>query len=273
MARYFSIGETAKLNDLSIQALRHYDKIGLLKPSYVKENSKYRFYSVKDFVVLDLIKQCKAMGLPLEEIKGLIDNYTSFESMLDIINNQKNIIDKKLAELNTIRKNITLLEDRIQGTLNEGMNKVFCKYREERKFLVYSSSNRYTDEFEIDLSKVQIEISNKYSGKKTELAFRTSYNDLVKDNFLTYNNILIYLLDKGIKPDGEVLTLPAGEYLVINFDDDYNDTKIYYEELLKYIRAKNIVVNGDFYEIYVLTRVGSDGREKSLGQIEILTTY
>ena len=32
--------------------------------------------------------------------------------------------------------------------------------------------------------------------------------------------------------------------------------------LLKYI--------GDFNEIYIMTRVGSDGKEKSLGQIEIL---
>ena len=38
MEKYFSIGEISKLSNLSVQTLRHYDKLGLLKPSLVKNN-------------------------------------------------------------------------------------------------------------------------------------------------------------------------------------------------------------------------------------------
>ena len=61
----------------------------------------YRYYSAKHFVIIDLIKQCKSMGLSLEEIKGLIENYTSFDSILNIISNQKEMIDNKIKELNS----------------------------------------------------------------------------------------------------------------------------------------------------------------------------
>ena len=36
-----------------------------------------------------------------------------------------------------------------------------------------------------------------------------------------------------------------------------------------YINKNKIKTVGDFTEIYIMTRVGSDGKEKSLGQIEI----
>ena len=69
MNEYLSIGQMAKLNNVSVQALRHYEKLGLMVPSYINNETGYRYYSIKDFATIDLIKQCKAMGLSLEEIK------------------------------------------------------------------------------------------------------------------------------------------------------------------------------------------------------------
>ncbi|MDO7205274.1 MerR family transcriptional regulator [Paraclostridium bifermentans] len=89
MGKYLSIGQMAKLNNISVQTLRHYEKVELLKPSYINETTGYRYYSMKDFSTIDLIKQCKAMGMPLEEIKEVTHNYTSLESIFNILGNQK----------------------------------------------------------------------------------------------------------------------------------------------------------------------------------------
>ena len=94
MISKFSIGEVAKIHNITVETLRHYDRVGLLKPSYTNENTGYRYYSTKDFIILDLIKQCKSMGLSLEEIKSIIENYTSPESMLQVIGKQKKIINE-----------------------------------------------------------------------------------------------------------------------------------------------------------------------------------
>ncbi len=146
MNTYFSIGEMAKFHNVSIQALRHYDKVGLLKPSYINDKSGYRYYSFKDFVMLTLIKQCKAMGLSLEEIKGIMVNYTSFDSILDIIYNQKKIIDNKIRELNNVKNNIDFLDNRIREALVEGIDNIFIKNNEERRFIKYMNTKRYTTE-------------------------------------------------------------------------------------------------------------------------------
>ena len=41
-----SIGQMARINHISIQTLRLYDKMGLLKPVAVDAGSGYRYYSI-----------------------------------------------------------------------------------------------------------------------------------------------------------------------------------------------------------------------------------
>ncbi|MGH4139224.1 MerR family transcriptional regulator [Clostridium sp.] len=270
MGTSFSIGEMSKLQNISVQTLRYYDKVGLLKPSYINEKSRYRYYSAKHLVKLDLIKQCKAMGLSLDEIKELIENYTSFDSILNIISKQKEMIDTKIKEFNIVKNNIAFLEENIKNSLKEGIDDVFIKYNKERKFIKYSNTKRYTEEFEINLSEILVSLEQKYSNSHKQLAFAVSYQDIKKYDELIYNNMLISVSEDVTKDVINLITLPKGEYITLNFDDDYNDTSKYYKSLVEYIDKHNIEVSGEFYEIYIMTRVGNDGKEMSLGQIQIL---
>ncbi len=47
MRDMFLIGELAKLFNISTDTLRYYDKIGLLKPKYDKDNG-YRYYTYRN---------------------------------------------------------------------------------------------------------------------------------------------------------------------------------------------------------------------------------
>ncbi len=49
-----SIGEVARLFNISKDTLRYYDKIGILKPEVNKENG-YRFYDIRHLEQLGLI--------------------------------------------------------------------------------------------------------------------------------------------------------------------------------------------------------------------------
>ena len=55
MKRY-TIGKMAKLNNVSEQTLRLYDKIGLFKPAYVDEKNGYRLYDIGQSARLDIIQ-------------------------------------------------------------------------------------------------------------------------------------------------------------------------------------------------------------------------
>ena len=66
-----TIGEFARLTQLTTKALRIYDESGLLCPKRVDQTSGYRYYSLDQARVGRLIGLCRATDLGLAEIAGL----------------------------------------------------------------------------------------------------------------------------------------------------------------------------------------------------------
>ena len=65
------IGDFAKLCNTKISVLQHYDKTGLLHPVYIDRFTNYRYYDRSQIVVFERIKQLKAAGFTLSEIKEI----------------------------------------------------------------------------------------------------------------------------------------------------------------------------------------------------------
>jgi DNA-binding transcriptional MerR regulator len=70
MSSSHRIGEFAKLAGVTVRALHHYDRIGLLKPQ--RESSGFRLYRLEDLERLEQIAALKFLGIPLQEIKVLL---------------------------------------------------------------------------------------------------------------------------------------------------------------------------------------------------------
>ncbi len=67
MATPITIGELGKRTGISPRALRHYDEIGLLRPSG-KTEAGYRLYEEKDIARLQQILSLQTLGFSLEDI-------------------------------------------------------------------------------------------------------------------------------------------------------------------------------------------------------------
>ena len=72
--KLFQIGEVARLFHLSVSSLRHYEAAGLLTPEYVDPSSNYRYYSVRQFEVLNTIRYLRALDMPLPQIAAFLKN-------------------------------------------------------------------------------------------------------------------------------------------------------------------------------------------------------
>lgn len=68
----YTIGQFSKIAKLSAKVLRHYDKIELLKPSYVNFDNGYRYYDLKQIKDVIFINKLKSYGFLLEEIKSIL---------------------------------------------------------------------------------------------------------------------------------------------------------------------------------------------------------
>ncbi|PEZ84679.1 MerR family transcriptional regulator [Bacillus cereus] len=71
MKKIFSIGEVAKIKDITIKALRYYHKMGILIPKHVDESTGYRYYSIDQFIHIDIIKSCRELNTSIVELQEI----------------------------------------------------------------------------------------------------------------------------------------------------------------------------------------------------------
>ena len=70
------IGDFARLGQVSVVALRHYDEIGLLKPAEVDDFTGYRYYSVEQLARLNRILALKDLGFSLRQTHEVLGGVT-----------------------------------------------------------------------------------------------------------------------------------------------------------------------------------------------------
>ena len=70
------IGDFARIGQVSIVTLRHYDEIDLLKPIAVDSVTSYRYYSVSQLPRLNRILALKDLGFSLDQIEQVLNGLT-----------------------------------------------------------------------------------------------------------------------------------------------------------------------------------------------------
>jgi len=70
----FSIGEFARVGQVSVKMLRNYDSIGLLRPARVEPATGYRYYTSAQLPAIGRIVALRDLGFGLREIVALADS-------------------------------------------------------------------------------------------------------------------------------------------------------------------------------------------------------
>lgn len=100
----YTIGEFARMAQVSRRQLRHWDEKGLLHPFKVEENSGYRYYSSSQLTVLNRIVVLKELGLSLDQIRRFIEDDVSLDEMQGMLLLRKAEIEQQvLTEFRRLR--------------------------------------------------------------------------------------------------------------------------------------------------------------------------
>jgi DNA-binding transcriptional MerR regulator len=81
----YGIGTVARLAQVSVRTLRHYDEIGLLKPAWADPQTGYRWYSPEQLHRLHRILVLRDLGVSLSEIGTLLDADVTVEQLRGIL--------------------------------------------------------------------------------------------------------------------------------------------------------------------------------------------
>ncbi len=109
------IGEVSKRSGVGVEALRFYEKSGLLdRPS--RTYSGYRVYGEEVLERLAFIKRAQALGFSLDEIRRIVDDARKGESPCDEV---REIVRRRMAELDERLREMHRYRRELKATLAE----------------------------------------------------------------------------------------------------------------------------------------------------------
>lgn len=105
------IGELARVTGVDIDTIRYYERDGLL-PAPAREANGYRRYGPIQLERLAFIRHCRALDMPLSDIRRLLDFLAHPEAACDNINI---LVDTQLARVQARLRSLTALEKQLQA--------------------------------------------------------------------------------------------------------------------------------------------------------------
>jgi len=100
------IGEVADFFQISVKAVRIYEKKGIIVPAYVDPESGYRYYTPDQLHQLSALLELKALGFSLDEIKDVMVGESSkevlYKAMQEKLRNWENLMTMAQNKIDAI---------------------------------------------------------------------------------------------------------------------------------------------------------------------------
>ncbi len=117
------IGEFARLGQVTVQTLRYYAELDLLRPGEVDPFTGYRYYLLDQLPALHRILVLKDMGIPLDQVNRMLHENISTEEMRRILlikqDNIRTQVQNSLDQLERIDIRLKMLDHKIPSSSYE----------------------------------------------------------------------------------------------------------------------------------------------------------
>ena len=91
VSKLFHVQDFAKLAGVTVRALHHYHRWGLVKPN--RTEAGYRLYCLRDLERLEQIVALKFLGIPLKQIRQMFQHGTN--EMSESLRMQRRVLEEK----------------------------------------------------------------------------------------------------------------------------------------------------------------------------------
>lgn len=268
MPKLFSIGDVAKLFHISVSSLRHYEDVGLLTPEYIDSDSGYRYYSTRQFEVLNTIRYLRTLDLPLSEIADFLGN-RDVERIEEKLRQQKEAVIAKQAELKRIERKIDNRLRMINDAKNSEFDNVKLIHKEPCRIVWVRDSLKIRSFLDMEAPIRKLEETQAealvFLGK---VGVGISEENLRKRYFDSYDGIFL-ILDEEDYFNGETMTLPETLCVSVRFHGSHGEAHEQYRKLINYIAEHKLEISGFSREITMIDYGITNDTEKFVTEISI----
>jgi DNA-binding transcriptional MerR regulator len=243
-----TIGEFSKITGLTVKTLRFYHEAGVLVPSYVDEDTGYRYYAETRIETARIITQLRGLDFSLEEIVEILTSYHDDADILDHLERQKQTVFDKV---------------RTYREIGASLDKIISQEREARKTM--TDANYEVETKTLDTVLIAgVRIIGKYSdcgqgfaqigrrfgrhicGKPFLLHYDMEYKDADADFEACFP------IKKGTSTDQiTVRELAGGQGMTLFHKGPWDDMGRSYRKILTHIKEQGCEILTPTREIYI----------------------
>ncbi|MBC5996330.1 MerR family transcriptional regulator [Romboutsia ilealis] len=265
MKDYYKIGEISKIYGIGRDSLMYYEEIGILNP--YRDTNGYRLYSISDIWRLNLIKELRSLNFPMKKIKEYLVN-RSIESTNKMLNEEIELIDKKISELLSHRVDIQQRLKSIEETVNNTkFNEIKVEYIEKRKALKLNANIKRDEDVDFLIQKLQKEYENRFNILGNNNIGAVYSLDSIKNHIYNEFNSVFCLLNE----DESIynITFDGNYYITMTYRGSYSNNKEYINRMIEYSDEENYDIIGDPIEIYKIDVHETGKVEEFITEIQI----
>lgn len=252
----YSVGEAARLSNVSKKTLRYYDEIQLIIPD-IDENNNYRYYTKDQIQDIITTKKLKNAGLKLNEIRDYLQK-NQRQDKVQLLNRK---IEDCSRELTRLRKSILRLSDfrdRLSDQFYDNLSSSAGQVQRE----LYSPgliafSNHYSSAYVSNLFlEYEIELENYMDTRHLEIAGKLTafFYDHFSHQFFdipTHFQIFYPIKETQVR-DSQIKVMPEYPCLTTIHLGSYKEIMEAYHRTLAYAKEKGIMLTGQSFESYFI---------------------
>lgn len=266
--QYFKIGEIAKIYSISVQTLRHYEDIGLLKPAYIDSLTHYRYYGYEQTEVLNTIRYLRALGTPLSSIRDFLES-RSLSKMEEMLHVQEKDVASKIKILQQAQTKIQRRIQILEIARSRKTDTIYESDASELHYIYLKTSLQPTSYLDLESSILSLEKEQRetivYLGN---VGIGIQKENLLQHKFQQYDSVFI-LVNPEDSYIGTLKTIPAYHTISILFNGNHASSQKYYKMLLEYMSQHNYIPASFSREITLIDEGITNDTSQFLTQIEI----
>ncbi|MGG5739980.1 MULTISPECIES: MerR family transcriptional regulator [Bacillus cereus group] len=244
MKKIFSIGEVAKIKDITIKALRYYHKMGILIPKHVDESTGYRYYSIDQFIHIDIIKSCRELNTSIVELQEIFKECNT-DKLLQFLQLKRAEAEEHIKKMKEVIETIDGLNEKVGSSQDILKNdEISIQFFEQRYVIVAPCKEVGSLQELLYYSDLEKLIQDNEEKMSMEMGILYNVNEKwdVEPKYV-FNKVQDYV---HMEEMPNIKVLPGGKYVTLAYSKENEEERR--NIIIEYTRENNIEVES-FIEV------------------------
>lgn len=259
----YTIHEIASLYGVGPDALRYYERLGLVKPR--RGENGYRIYDLNDIYRLTIIRDLRSLGFSMERIGEYLKDL-SVSNTLQLLDEERRLIREKMRALRAAESAIRARVRHLQACAAVEDGGISVVELPPRPCLRLNADIARDEEMDFAIKRLHRrheDTIRDLGGQK--IGASIAPEDIRAGKIGLYRSVF-FLLDEGATGD---FTLPGGRYACLYYRGSYRQLGARVAELFRWARKQGLSPTGDVLELYPIDDRFTAREEEFLTQLQV----